>query len=130
MLRIFLLFFSVIASDAVIAHSAERPREPVARHGGIAINADDYNLELVLTEEMVTLYVYSHGNRPLHTASSTAEVLFKNEQGEFLVTLTAEGGNRLSHKRPNQMDSPESAIVDLRMFSKAPVQAIFRAMDT
>lgn len=128
MLRIFLLIFSVIASDTVIAHSAERPREPVAKHGGIAINADDYNLELVLTEEMITLYVYSHGNRPLHTASSTAEVLFKDKQGAFPVILSAEGGNRLSHKRPDDMGPPELATVILKMFAKAPVEAVFKVM--
>lgn len=128
MLRVILVLMAIIATGSVFAHSAERAREPTAKHGGITINADRYNLGLVLSGNAVSLYVYSHGNRPLHTASSSAEFIFNHAYKSELLILEPTGGNRLSASWEGPLDSITEIKILLKMFGKREVRTKFKKL--
>lgn len=113
----------LVAPGTADAHREEHPRDPVATHGGVAIRASNYNLELSRSGNTLVLHVYSKGNRPLATTSSHAEIRLPTIEGESLVSLEPAGGNKLHGTLGDNIETAGRAVLRLKLFAKPVVEA-------
>lgn len=128
MLRVILLFTSLIAAGSAFAHSAERPREPVAKHGGVAKRVGKFNIELVLGNEQVQLYVRSQGNRRLATDRASGELLLMHQGQSITLTLAPTGSNQLGASWKAPAVDEFKAVLKLQMFGTDEAKALFLSL--
>lgn len=106
------------------AHSA--PEEARPFYGGIAQTTEPFNLELVIEDRRLQLFVRDRHNWPLDIRGADATALVWSGERSMEMGLTPAARGALSGEGEIQREGLERVIVTLRMPGQEPVMAWFR----
>jgi len=112
----------------VTAHKAKDSSPVTASHGGQALTAGPYHLELVATDGELTLYVTDHSDKgiPLNGARAKATIQHGTEKARTQVELEPSGENMLKGTGTFTIN-PDTGII---VFIKLPEQEAHAARFT
>jgi len=112
----------------VTAHKAKDSGPVTASHGGQALTAGPYHLELVATDGELTLYVTDHSDKgiPLNGARAKATIQHGTEKARTQVELEPSGENMLKGTGTFTIN-PDTGII---VFIKLPEQEAHAARFT
>lgn len=100
----------LIMSPHVMAHSVVAP---MALHGGKALAAGSYHLELVVTDGHVQLYLYDRDNHFASVDGITAKALIWTQANTLDVVLTPDKRNMMSGAGAFSVSDVRRVIVTL-----------------
>lgn len=121
LLRVVAASVLLVTAAQTAAHSA--PERAVAFHGGTAYTAESFNLELVITEAQVKLFVRDRHNRPLAVEGGTARALVWGQDNTVELELIPGEDNALQAEL--QPGAVQRVVVTLNMPNYAPAKAWF-----
>lgn len=124
MIRLLLPLLIAAVPLVAWAHTSEHAVDPLARHGGLAKRAGDYNLEFVADPLQFQLFVNSQGNRPLSTSGAVADLRIMHDAGAMDIQLQPAGGNRLAADWQAPVGESIRAILTLTMYGSKPVKRL------
>jgi len=107
----------VLGPLPVGAHKAKDSGPVTAHHGGQALAAGPYHLELVAADGDLTLYVTDHSDNaiPTHGARAKATIQHGTEKARTQVELEPSGENTLKGAGTFTINPDTGIIVFLRM---------------
>lgn len=110
----------LIWSGPVDAHKAKRDEAVKALHGGQALAAGPYHLELVATDGELRLYVTDHSDQAIPTEGAKAKATIQHgyEKANLQVELEPSGDNTLKGSGDFTV-APDTGIM---IFLKLPDQ--------
>ncbi|HTE16210.1 MAG TPA: hypothetical protein VK642_14130 [Burkholderiales bacterium] len=119
------LLFAAVTLFSLPAFSADKHDDAHAKHGGVAVEAGTYHVELVAKEKSLTFYVYDHNDKPMDVkgAKATANVFSGKDKGA--APLAASGGNIMKGETPFTIGSDAKIIVSFTFPGKKSEQARF-----
>ena len=109
------------AADMASAHSS--PEKAIPFHGGIAVTTEAFNLELLVVDGRLRLYVRDRYNRPLDVSACNAEALAWGRENSIKIDLKPHDRNSLEGDL--QVVSLRRVIVSLKMPGLQPMKAWF-----
>lgn len=98
---------------------------PASQHGGQAVKVSSYNLELVVDEATLSLYVSDDHNQPLDTSTAVVDVVVLANKKKTKLVLNHQAGNRLSGQGDFGADNAMKVIVYLQMQGAKKVSGRF-----
>ena len=110
------------------AHSA--PEQAVTFHGGVAKTTELFNLELVIEDRRLRLFVRDRHNRPLDTGGSSVKALAWGRGHSAEIGLRPGEHATLVGEGEFQTFALERVIVTLRMQEHEPVTAWFSGLSS
>jgi hypothetical protein len=119
------LLFAVIAMLSLNVNAAEKHDDAHAKHGGVAVEAGTYHVELVAKDKSLTFYVNGHDDKPLDAKGikATANVFSGKEKAN--VALIPSGGNSMKGDTPFAIGADAKIVVSFTVPGKKPEQARF-----
>ncbi|MCA1853658.1 MAG: hypothetical protein LC647_15070 [Beggiatoa sp.] len=120
-IRAFTTLVLLLAAAWASAHSP--PEEAAAFHGGIALTTEAFNLELLVEDSRLQLFVRDRHNRPLDVNSSTATALAWGQDDS--VEIEMKPGDRGALVGELQLVALKRVIVTLHMPDHEAVKAWF-----
>jgi hypothetical protein len=107
----------VLGPLPVDAHKAKDSGPVTAHHGGQALAAGPYHLELVATDGELTLYVTDHSDKaiPTHGAKAKATIQHGTEKARTQIELEPSGEHTLKGVGTFTINPDTGIIVFLRM---------------
>jgi len=118
----------LLGAVPVTAHKAKDSSPVTAPHGGQALTAGPYHLELVATDGELTLYVTDHSDKgiPIDGARAKATIQHGTEKARIQVELEPSGENMLKGTGTFTIN-PDTGII---VFIKLPEQEAHAARFT
>jgi nitrogen fixation protein FixH len=104
------------ASPASDAHS---------QHGGRAVGAGDYHVEMVVKAGVVDVYLADHDNKAVRAAGYKALAILVVDGKSQRIALTPAGESRLSGKATGELPSAPKGVVQITRPDGKTVQARF-----
>lgn len=124
-MKLHALLFAAITTFSLTVTAAEKHDDAHAKHGGVAVEAGTYHVELVAKGKSLTFYVNGHDDKPvdIKAAKATANVFSGKDKGT--VTLAASGGNMMKGEIPFSIGSDAKIVVSFTLAGKKTEQARF-----
>lgn len=113
-----------ISGAAFAADDHKHGHEHKPLHGGVVVEANDIDFELVAKPDSLTLFVRDHG-KPASTQGATAKVTLLNGTEKTEAALTPAGDNKLEAKGPFKVGSGTKAVATVTLAGKKPVNVRF-----
>ena len=129
----FVLCATLLGAVHVEAHSAKKHSEPVkALHGGQALAAGPYHLELVAKDGELLLYVTDHSDKAISTDGAKAKATIQQgfEKATQQVELTPAGENTLKGTGPFALQPDTGIMVFLKLPNQDAHAARFMPLKT
>ena len=120
-IRAFTALVLLLAAAWASAHSP--PEGAVAFHGGIALTTEAFNLELLVEDSRLQLFVRDRHNRPLDVDGSTATALAWCQHDSVEIEMKPDDRGALVGEL--QVAALKRVIVTLNMPDHEPVKAWF-----
>ncbi len=123
-MKLHILLFAV-GLLSMPSFAAEKHDDAHAKHGGVAVEAGTYHVELVVKGKSLTFYVNGHDDKPVGVkdAKATANVFSGKDKGN--VVLTAAEGNTMKGEAPFTIGSDAKIVVSFTLADKKTEQARF-----
>lgn len=93
-------------------------------HGGVVVEANDIDFELVAKSDSLTLFVRDHG-KPASTQGATAKLTLLNGTEKTETALAPAGDNKLEAKGTFKVGSGTKAVATVTLAGKKPVNVRF-----
>lgn len=124
-MKLHVLLFAVVGLLSTPSFAAEKHDDAHAKHGGVAVEAGTYHVELVAKDKSLTFYVNGHDDKPVDVkgAKATANVFSGKDKGT--VALTAATGNSMKGETPFTIASDAKIVVSFTLAGKKTEQARF-----
>lgn len=110
------------AAHAADDHKHGHEHKPL--HGGIVVEANDIDFELVAKADSIALFVRDHG-KPASTQGATAKVTLLNGTEKSEASLAPAGDNKLEAKGAFKVGSGTKAVATVTLAGKKPVNVRF-----
>lgn len=110
------------AAFAVDDHKHGHEHKPL--HGGVVVEANDIDFELVATADSIALFVRDHG-KAASTQGATAKVTLLNGTEKTEATLAPAGDNKLEAKGAFKVGSGTKAVASVTLAGRKPVNVRF-----
>lgn len=122
----------LLSALSVGAHKAKDSGPVTAHHGGQALAAGPYHLELVATDGELTLYVTDHSDKTIPTdgAKAKATIQHGTEKARTQVELEPSGENILKGTGTFTINPDTGVMVFLRMPEQNAYAARFTPRQT
>lgn len=119
------LLFAAATLFSIPSFAADKHDDAHAKHGGVAVEAGTYHVELVAKGKSLTFYVNGHDDKPVAVkdAKATANVFSGKDKGN--VVLTPAEGNAMKGETPFAIGSDAKIVVSFTLPGKKPEQARF-----
>lgn len=124
-MKLHVLLFAVAGLLSMPSFAAEKHDDAHAKHGGVAVEAGTYHVELVAKDKSLTIYVSGHDDKPVDVkgAKATANVFSGKEKAT--VTLTSADGNSMKGETPFTISADAKIVVSFTLPGKKTEQARF-----
>ena len=99
--------------------------DAVSRHGGRAVGAGDYHVELVAKADVIEVYLADHDNKAIRSAGHKALAILVVEGKSQRIVLEPAGESRLSGKLTGGLPGAPKGVVQLTLPNGKTVQARF-----
>lgn len=109
---------------AIAAGDHKHGHEHKPLHGGIVVEVNDVDFELVAKADSIALFVRDHG-KPAYTQGATAKVTLLNGTEKSEATLAPAGDNKLEAKGAFNVGSGTKAVATVTLAGKKPVNVRF-----
>jgi hypothetical protein len=122
------LNYLVAAAFFALSHpalAAEKHGDAHATHGGVAVEAGTYHLELVTKDKLLTLYVNDHDNKPLDIKNAKATANVFSGKDKVMIELKPAGLNAMAGETAFPISSDAKIVVSLTLTGKKSEQARF-----
>jgi len=116
----------LLLTPLAFGHGAES--EPLNPHGGEAVHAGPYNLELLVEGTRLSLYVSDDHNHPVAVAGAQAEAVILANKQKTRLTLSHDDANRLVGQGSFAADPQMKVIVSLQLPGAKKVTGLFRPL--
>lgn len=103
----------LLLTPLAFGHGAESA--PANQHGGQAVKAPPYNLELVVDGSTLNLYVSDDHNQPLDASDAVVDVVVLANKKKTKLALKHQADNRLAGQGDFISDKKMKVIVYLQM---------------
>lgn len=103
----------LLLTPLAFGHGAESA--PASQHGGQAVKAAPYNLELVVDGATLNLYVSDDHNQPLDASTAVADVVVLANKKKTKLALSHQSANLLVGLGDFSTDDQMKVIVYLQM---------------
>jgi hypothetical protein len=113
-----------LSSSAHAAGDHQHGHDHKPLHGGVVVEANDIDFELVATSDALTLYVRDHG-KPAATQGASAKLMLLNGTEKSEAVLTPAGENKLEAKGSFKVASGTKAVATVTLAGKKPVSVRF-----
>ena len=119
------LLFATVTFFSFPSVAAEKHDDTHAKHGGVAVEAGMYHVELVAKDKSLTIYVYGHDDKPVEVkgAKATANVFSGKDKAN--IALAASGPNVMKGETPFAIASNAKVVVSFTFPGKKTEQARF-----
>ncbi len=119
------LLFAAMTSLSLSVGAAEKHDDAHAKHGGVAVEAGTYHVELVAKDKSLTFYVNGHDDKPIDMegAKATANVFSGKDKGN--IVLAAASGNMMKGETPFPIGADAKIVVSFTPPGKKTEQARF-----
>jgi len=119
------MLFATTTFFSIPVFAADKHDDAHAKHGGVAVEAGTYHVELVVKDRSLTFYVNDHGDKPIDMkgAKATANVFSRKDKGA--VTLATSGSNTMKGETTFTIASDAKIIVSFTLPGKKSEQARF-----
>ncbi|MDF0674266.1 MAG: hypothetical protein P0120_07980 [Nitrospira sp.] len=124
---------TLLVAVPVGAHHSEKPSDPVkALHGGQALTAGPYHLELVAKDGELILYVADHSDKAIPTDGTKAKATIQQgyEKATIQVELEPSGENTLKGTGEFTINPDTGIIVFLKLPGQDAYAARFTPLNT
>ena len=124
-MKLKVLLCAAITSLSLSVNAAEKHDDAHAKHGGVAVEAGTYHVELVTKGKSLTLYVNGHDDKPtdMKGAKATANVFSGKDKAN--VALATTGGNMMKGETPFPLGADAKIVVSFTPPGKKTEQARF-----
>lgn len=124
-MKLLALLFAVTTLCTSPAMAADKHDDAHAKHGGVAVEAGTYHVELLAKGKSLTVYVSDHNDKPVDVkgAKATANVFSGKDKGT--VTLAVSGANAMSGEAPFTIATDAKVVVSFTLAGKKTEQARF-----
>ena len=119
------LLFAATTFFSIPAFAADKHNDAHAKHGGVAVEAGIYHVELVAKEKLLTFYVYDHDDKPTDVKGAKATAHVFSGKDKAAATLVASTGNMMKGETPFTIGSDAKIVVSFTFPGKKPEQARF-----
>jgi len=109
---------------AIAAGDHKHGHEHKPLHGGIVVEANDVDFELVAKADSIALFVRDHG-KSANTQGASAKVTLLNGTEKSEATLAPAGDNKLEAKGAFKVGSGTKAVATVTLPGKKPVNVRF-----
>lgn len=113
-----------LSSSANAADDHQHGHEHKPLHGGVVVEANDVDFELVAKADSIALFVRDHG-KPASTQGATAKVMLLNGTEKSEASLAPAGDNKLEAKGAFKVGSGTKAVATVTLAGKKPVNVRF-----
>jgi hypothetical protein len=119
------MLFAAISLFSIPVFAADKHDDAHVKHGGVAVEAGTYHVELVVKDKSLTFYVNDHDDKPfdMKGAKATANVFSGKDKGA--VTLATSGGNTMKGETTFTIASDAKIVVSFTPPGKKTEQARF-----
>jgi len=97
----------------------------VSQHGGRAVEAGEYHVELVAKAGTVDVYLADHANKTVRSTGFKGLAILVVDGKSQRIVLTPAGESRLSGKATGELPSALKGVVQITLPSGKTVQARF-----
>jgi hypothetical protein len=106
--------------SAALAHSAAK-----GPNGGALVQVDDKHLELLATQQGLTVYISDIKHEPITTVGASGRAIVQADGKTATLTLTASGPNSLSGKSEAPLGKDTRVVVTAILAGGTNLQARF-----
>jgi hypothetical protein len=99
--------------------------DAVSQHGGRAVGAGDYHVELVAKADVVEVYLADHDNKAIRSAGHKGLAILVVDGKSRRIVLEPAGESRLSGKLTGGLPGAPKGVVQLTLPNGKTVQARF-----
>jgi hypothetical protein len=119
------LLFAAVTFFSIPALAADKHDDAHAKHGGVAVEAGTYHVELVAKEKLLTIYVTGHDDKLVEVKGATATANVFSGKDKANVVLAASGPNVMKGETPFAIASNAKIVVTFTLPGKKAEQARF-----
>lgn len=113
-----------LAGTANAADDHRHGHEHKPLHGGIVVEANDVDFELVARADAIALFVRDHG-KPVSTQGATARLTLLNGTEKSEAVLVPAGDNKLEAKGVFRVGGGTKAVAAVTLAGRKPVNVRF-----
>ena len=96
-----------------------------SQHGGRAVEAGDYHVELVAKSGLIDVYLADHDNKAVRSAGHKGLAILVVDGKSQRIVLEPAGESRLSGKAGGELPSAPKGVVQITLPNGKTVQARF-----
>lgn len=119
------LLFAAVTFFSIPAFAADKHDDAHAKHGGVAVEAGTYHVELVAKDKSLTFYVSGHDDKPIDVKGGKATANVFSGKDKANIVLTPASGNMMKGETPFTTGADAKIVVSFTLPGKKPEQARF-----
>lgn len=122
------LALTMLFSQGAFAHSDEHLDTQTAPHGGQLRTVQQYNYELVVKADEVSVYVTDHDGKKFDTRGATGTATLLSGKSKASVKLTPAGDNQMKGSGKFKLTPDMKVVISIALAGQAALQGRFTPM--
>ena len=122
------LALTMLVSQGAFAHGDEHHDTPAGPHGGQISTVQQYQYELVLKADEVSVYVTDHAGKKIDTRGATGTATLLSGKSKASVQLTPAGDNQMKGSGKFELAPDMKVVVSIALAGQAALQGRFTPM--
>ena len=122
------LALTMLVSQGAFAHGDERHDIPTAPHGGQISMVQQYQYELVVKANEVSVYVTDHGGKKIDTRGATGTATLLSGKSKASVKLSPAGDNQMKGSGQFALAPDMKVVVSIALAGQTALQGRFTPM--
>ena len=122
------LALTMLVSQGAFAHGDERHDIPTAPHGGQISMVQQYQYELVVKADEVSVYVTDHAGKKIDTRGATGTATLLSGKSKASVKLSPAGDNQMKGSGQFALAPDMKVVVSIALAGQPTLQGRFTPM--
>ena len=122
------LALTLLFSQGAFAHGDEHLDTQTAPHGGQLRTVQQYNYELVVKADEVSVYVTDHDGKKIDTRGATGTATLLSGKSKASVQLTPAGDNQMKGSGKFELAPDMKVVVSIALAGQPALQGRFTPM--
>lgn len=123
-----ILALTMLVSPGAFAHGDEQHDNPTAQHGGQISRVQQYQYELVVKADEVSVYVTDRDGKKIDARGATGTATLLSGKSKANVKLMPAGDNQMKGSGKFELAPDMKAVVSIALAGQAAIQSRFTPM--